>query len=52
MHNDFSLALLDKITGNEITLATGQAGYSGMWNPNMDAKVNTILGEGDLLTVA
>ena len=51
MHNDFSLALLDKITGNEIALATGESGYSGMWNPSMDAKVNTILGDGDLLTV-
>lgn len=52
MHNDFSLVLLDKITGNEITIATGENGYSGMWNPNMDAKVNTILSDSDKLTVA
>lgn len=52
MHNDFSLALLDKVTGNEIALATGENGYSGMWNPNMDARVNTILSDSNKLTVA
>lgn len=51
MHNDFSLALLDKITGNEIALATGENGYSGMWNPHMDARVNTLLGDTGALTV-
>ena len=52
MHNDFSLALLDKVTGNEIALATGGNGYSGMWNPYMDSRVNTLLGDTDALTVA
>lgn len=52
MHNDFSLALLDKVTGNEIVVPTGENGYSGMWNPNMDAKVNTLLGDTDALIVA
>ncbi len=52
MHNDFSLALVDKVTGNEIAITTGENGYAGMWNPNMDATVNTLLGDTDALTVA
>lgn len=40
MKNDFSLALLDKVTGTEIAVPTGEAGFAGIWNPNLDHTVN------------
>lgn len=43
MKNDFSLVLLDKVTGTEITLPTGENGFAGVWNPNLDQTVNSKL---------
>ena len=40
MKSDFSLALLDKVTGTEIAVPTGEAGFAGLWNPNLDYTVN------------
>ena len=40
MKSDFSLALLDKVTNTEIAVPTGETGFAGIWNPNLDYTVN------------
>lgn len=36
LYGDWSLALLDKVTGNEIALPSGAAGYGAQWEPYHD----------------
>ena len=40
MYGDFSLALLDKVTGTEQALPSGADGYEAYWAPYTDALVN------------
>ena len=39
MHNDWTLALLDKVTGTEMALPSGANGFEGFWAPHTDARV-------------
>ena len=40
LYNDWTLALLDKVTGTEQALATGANGYEAFWAPHADSLVN------------
>ena len=50
LKNDFSLVLLDKVTGNEVAIPSGDAGFAGKWDPQLDKKLNqSILTSDDSL---